>query len=53
MGKQVVVTSGQQRGYDGYIRAVGNTAITVELPALITSSVSPRQNFAWHHLRLM
>ena len=53
IGKQVVVTHSQQRGYNRFITEVGNTAITVELQALITSSVLPCQNFAWHHLRLM
>ena len=52
IGKQVVVTHGQQRGYHGYIQ-VGNAALTVKLQALFTSPVSPHQNFAWHQLRLM
>ena len=53
IGKQVVVTHGQQMGYHGCIQEVGNATLTVELQALFTSPVSPRQNFAWHQLRLM
>lgn len=53
MGQQVVVIKGPQRGYDGYIRAVGNVDITVEIRAMYTSPVSPFQNFGWDQLRLM
>ena len=53
LGKRVVVTSGPRRGYDGYIRAVGNTTVTVELNALFSSSAWPIQPFAWKDIRLM
>ena len=53
MGKRVVVTNGSHRGYNSYIRDVGNTAITVELSAMFTSPVSQLQNFGWDQLWLM
>ena len=53
LGKRVVVTSGPRRGYDGYIRAVGNTSVTVELGALYASSVSPFQSYTWDCIRPM
>jgi transcription elongation factor len=54
LGKRVVVTHGPHRGYDGYVRDVGNESVVVELTALIASSTSsPRQNFVRDHLRLM
>lgn len=51
LGKRVVVVQGPRRGYHGIVRDVGNTSITVELDALFAGTVSPRQQFAWHHLR--
>ena len=51
LGKRVVVVQGPRRGYHGVVRDVGNTSITVELDALFAGTVSPRQQFAWHHLR--
>jgi hypothetical protein len=53
LGKMVVVKYRPQKGYRGYIRAAGNTTVTVELNALYTSSVLPLQEFAWEHIRLM
>ena len=47
------MNQGPRRGYYGVIRDVGNTTVTVELDALFAGSVSPRQQFAWHHLRPM
>ena len=51
LGKRVVVVQGPRRGYHGVVRDVGNTSITVELDALFAGTVSPHQQFAWHHLR--
>ena len=51
LGKRVVVVQGPRRGYHGVVRDVGNTSITVELNTLFAGTVSPRQQFAWHHLR--
>ena len=45
MGQQVVVIKGPQRGYDGYIRAVGNVDITVEIRAMYTSP--------FHHFKIL
>ena len=51
LGKRVVVVQGPHRGYHGIVQDVGNTSITVKLNALFTGTVSPCQQFAWHHLR--
>ena len=53
LGKRVAVRNGPRKGYTGYIKAVGNTSVTVELEALFNSSVSPTQMFAWEDLRLL
>ncbi|KAF8267702.1 hypothetical protein EI94DRAFT_1801345 [Lactarius quietus] len=53
LGRRVVVTQGSHRGYDGVIKDVGNTSVTVKLNALFTGSTSPLQSFTWHHLRQM
>ena len=53
LGKRVVVKNGPRKGYSGYIRAIGNTSVTVELDALFNSSVSPTQMFALDDIRLM
>ena len=53
LGMRVVVTHGPHKGYDSYIKDVGNTTISVELRVLFTSSMSPLQNFGWNQLRLM
>lgn len=53
VGKQVVVTYGPHRGYNGYIQAIGIPAIAVKLQALFTPFMSTLQKFAWHHLKLM
>lgn len=53
LGKRVAVRNGPRKGYTGYIRAVGNTSVTVELDALFNSTVSPTQLFALDDIRLM
>ncbi|KAF8256613.1 hypothetical protein EI94DRAFT_1710775, partial [Lactarius quietus] len=53
LGRRVVVTQGSRRGYEGVIKDIGNTSVTIELNALFTGSNSPLQLFAWHHLRQM
>ena len=39
IGKQVVVTHGQQRGYHGCIQEVRNAALTVELQCYVSTNV--------------
>ena len=53
LGQRVAMRNGPRKGYTGYIKAVGNTSITVELDALFNSTVSPTQTFAWEDLRPM
>jgi hypothetical protein len=47
------VKNGLRKGYNGYVRAIGNTSLTVELDALFNSSVSPTQMFAWEDIRIL
>ena len=51
LGKRVVMVQGPHKGYHGVIQDIGNTSITLELNALFVGTVSPCQQFAWHHLR--
>ncbi|KAN0128229.1 hypothetical protein V8E53_013995 [Lactarius tabidus] len=53
LGRRVVITQGERKGYGGVVRDVGNTSITVEVNALFAGAVSPCQPYPWHHLRLM
>jgi hypothetical protein len=53
LGKRVTVKYGPRKGYKGYVKAVGNTSLTVELDALFNSSVSPTQTFAWENISIL
>jgi hypothetical protein len=53
VGRRVVITQGPRRQYDGVVRDIGNTSVTVELPALFAGAVSPCQSYSWYHIRLM
>ena len=50
LGKRIVVKHGHRKGYSGYIREVGSTALTVELDALVTGTSSPYQLYKWDDL---
>jgi hypothetical protein len=53
LGKRIAVKNRPCKGYNGYVRAVRNTSLTVELDALFNSSVSPTQMFTWEDIRIL
>jgi uncharacterized membrane protein SirB2 len=53
LGRRVVITHGECRGYNGIVQDVRNTSITVEVHTLFAGAISPYQSYPWHHIKLM